>query len=401
MVLLSLIEEAYKDQQETLLTRDKGIARLMNHKPGQTGHIDILSGIRRSGKSTYMSQIASSVQGKISFFTFEDSRVFGFDGNDFPKLLQVIDADANTLFFDEIQNIVGWEVFIRSLHDKGKKVYITGSNASLLSRELGTRLTGRHLNFELYPFSYNEYLQFFDSSPGMDTFQQFIEKGGFPEHLKYNKIETLQQLFRDILYRDIAVRYGIRNVKALIDIALFLISNIGKEYSLQRLKNNFNLGSANSAGEYVGWFEDSYLIFSVRQFSWSAKSMAIKPRKVYTIDTGFAMANSLSYSNDKGRLLENAVFIALKRNGFTINYFKKNGECDFVVFKSNKIEHAYQVCSNLTLDNQKREIDGLVEALQFFDLPSGTILTLDQEDHFHVSDKDIKVVPAWKWMSMQ
>ena len=129
--------------------------------------------------------------------------------------------------------------------------------------------------------------------------------------------------------------------------------------------------------------------------------MTIKPRKVYTIDTGFAIANSLSYSNDKGRLLENAVFIALKRNGFTINYFKKNGECDFVVSKSNKIEHAYQICSNLTLDNQKREIDGLVEALQFFDLPSGTILTIDQEDHFHVSDKDIKVVPTWKWMLMQ
>ncbi len=401
MVLQSLIEEAYKDQQESLQSRDKGIGRLMNSKPGLTGHIDILSGIRRSGKSTYMSQIAASIQGNIAYFTFEDSRVFGFDSSDFPKLLQVIDANAGTLFFDEIQNVVGWEVFIRSLHDRGKKIYITGSNASLLSRELGTRLTGRHLNFELYPFSYNEYLLFFNSSPTAETFLQFIEKGGFPEYLKYNTIETLQQLFRDILYRDIAVRYGIRNVNALIEIALFLISNVGKEYSLHRLKNNFNLGSANSAGEYVGWFEDSYLIFSVQQFSWSARSMAIKPRKIYTIDTGFAKANSLSYTNDKGLLLENAVFIALKRNGFTINYFKKSSECDFVVFRSNKIIHAYQVCADLTSDNQKREIDGLMEALQFFNLASGTILTMNQEDYFNINGKEIKVVPAWKWMSMQ
>jgi predicted AAA+ superfamily ATPase len=164
------------------------------------------------------------------------------------------------------------------------------------------------------------------------------------------------------------------------------------------LKNNFNLGSTNSVSEYVGWFEDSYLIFSVPQFSWSAKSMAINPKKVYTIDTGFAMANSLSYTNDQGRLLENAVFIELKRNGLTINYFKKKHECDFVTFKSKQIEGAYQVCSELTIDNKSREIDGLIEAMEFFDLQSGTILTLKQEDYFNISGKEIKVVPVWKWM---
>jgi predicted AAA+ superfamily ATPase len=225
-----------------------------------------------------------------------------------------------------------------------------------------------------------------------------LEKGGFPEYLKFGSVETLQQLFRDILYRDIAVRYGVRNVKALIDIALYLISNIGKEYTLNRLKNSFNLGSANSVGEYVGWFEDSYLIFSVPQFSWSAKSMAVNPKKVYTIDTGFAMANSLSYRNDRGRLLENAVFLEFKRNGLTINYFKKKRECDFVVFKSKQIEGAYQVCTELNLDNKSREIDGLIEALEFFDLQSGTILTLNQDDNFIISGKEIKVVPVWKWL---
>ncbi len=398
MVLFSEIELAYNDQQEYLISNDKGIERYLYNRPGQTGHIDIITGIRRCGKSTYMNQLSVSIKGDFSFFTFEDSRVFGFDVGDFPKLLQIMGTNKNAYFFDEIQNVEGWEVFIRNLHDQGKKVYITGSNASLLSFELGTRLTGRHLRFELFPFSYKEFLNFFKIEPSALTFQQFVEKGGFPEYLKYGSIETLQQLFRDILYRDIAVRYGVRNVKALIDIALFLISNVGKEYTLNRLKNSFNLGSANSVSEYVGWFEDSYLIFSVPQFSWSAKSMAVNPKKVYTIDTGFAMANSLSYMNDRGRLLENAVFLAFKRNGFSVNYFKKKRECDFVVFKSKQIEGAYQVCAELNFDNKSREIEGLLEALEFFDLQSGTILTLNQQDYFNISGKEIKVVPVWKWL---
>lgn len=227
---------------------------------------------------------------------------------------------------------------------------------------------------------------------------KILRVGKFLFEVCTTKARRFLSLVRDILYRDIAVRYGVRNVKSLIDIALFLISNAGKEDTLNRLKNNFNLGSTNSVSEYVGWFEDSYLIFSIPQFSWSAKSMAINPKKVYTIDTGFAIANSLSYSNDQGRLLENAVFIEFKRNGHTINYFKKKHECDFIVFKSKQIEGAYQVCYELTTDNKSREINGLIEAMEFFDLQSGTILTLNQEDYFNISGKEIKVVPVWKWM---
>lgn len=188
MVLLSEIESAYQAQQDSFKERDKGIARFMYRKPGQTGHVDIITGIRRCGKSTYMNQLSTLIESDISFFTFEDSRVFGFESEDFSKLLQVIGTDKSVYFFDEIQNVEGWEVFIRSLHDQGKKIFITGSNASLLSIELGTRLTGRHLSFELFPFSYKEFLNFFNTSPSADTFQQFIEKGGFPEYLKFGYI---------------------------------------------------------------------------------------------------------------------------------------------------------------------------------------------------------------------
>ncbi len=398
MILYTEIETAYNAQKATFFSGNTFVLRTTTGAIGKTGHVDIITGIRRCGKSTFMHQIAAERNEQIGFFNFEDPRIFNFEVSDFSKLLLVIGEGVNVYFFDEIQNIVGWEVFVRSLHDQGKKVFITGSNASLLSRELGTRLTGRQLSYELFPFSYKEFLQFENKEASYKSFGEFLEHGGFPEYLKYRTIDTLQQLFKDIIYRDIVVRHGVRNVKPLIDIALHLISNAAKEYTLNKLKNTYNIGSTNSVAEYVSWFEDSYLIFSVPQFSWSAKSKAINPKKVYTIDTGFAKANSLSYTNDIGRLLENAVFLHLRRNGFEINYFKQKGECDFVVFRSKEFAGAFQVCTEFNLDNKDRELNGLVESLIFFDKPAGTIVTLNQEDYFTISQKEIKVVPVWKWM---
>jgi uncharacterized protein len=398
MVLYSEIEKAYNEQKENLFSGKDGVKRIIPNMPGKTGHVDIVTGIRRCGKSTFLNQLASGKLQDAAYFNFEDPRIFGFEVGDFPKLMQAMGQEVKEFYFDEIQNIEGWEVFVRNLHDQGRKVFITGSNASLLSRELGTRLTGRQLSHELFPFSFKEYLEFKKAEASAKTFSDYLEHGGFPEYLKYGSVETLQSLFKDIIYRDIAVRYGVRNVKALMDIALFLISNAGKEYTLNRLKNAFHLGSANTVAEYVNWFEDSYLIFSVPQFSWSAKSKAVNPKKVYTIDTGFARANSLSYSDDTGRLLENAVFLALRRNGFEINYFKQKGECDFVVFDSKVFSGAFQVCADVNLDNKDREVNGLAEALEFFNKPSGIKLTLDQEDSLKISGKEIKLIPVWKWM---
>lgn len=397
MVLYTELESAYRAQKENFASKDNGIVRTLMNMPGKTSHVDIITGIRRCGKSTFLNQLAAGIKEKIAFFNFEDSRIFGFEASDFSKLREIIGNETRVFIFDEIQNVPGWEMFVRNLHDEGKKIFITGSNASLLSRELGTRLTGRQLSHELFPFSFKEYLQFVSAEASPQSFKEYLDRGGFPEYLKYGSIEMLQHLFKDILYRDIAVRYGVRNVKTLTDIALHLVSNAGKEYTLNKLKNIYNLGSANSASEYVSWFEDSYLIFSIPQFSWSLKSKAINPKKVYVIDTGFAKANSLSYTNDLGRLLENSVFLHLRRNDFEINYFRQKKECDFVVFQSKEFAGAYQVCAELNLDNKDREIKGLIEALTFFDKPSGTILTFNQEDNFTISGKEIKVIPAWKW----
>jgi predicted AAA+ superfamily ATPase len=274
---------------------------------------------------------------------------------------------------------------------------ITGSNASLLSKELGTRLTGRHLKHELFPFSYQEFLNFTSKKIGADSFGEYLKSGGFPEYLLYCKTEILQELFNDIIMRDIVVRHKLRSPKVIKEMALYLITNVGVEFSYNNLAKTFNLGSTNSAVAFVSYLEDSYLIFTVSKFDYSLKKQMVNPKKVYSIDNGLSSANSISFSSNKGRMLENWVFLDLKRTGKEIFYFKGERECDFLVREKNKITAAIQVCYELNEENKERELSGLVEALEKFNLTEGAILTYNQEDELKVSGKTVFVKPAWRW----
>ncbi len=397
MVLKSEIELSIKEQRSNLEVRSDNQPRnYLTKTQLSTAFILVITGIRRSGKSTFMNQLIAGIDGEFGYFHFEDPRIFGFDVNDFPKLEQVM-GEVDYYFFDEIQNIENWELFVRKLHNQTKKICITGSNASLLSKELGTRLTGRNIQIELFPFSYSEFCQFKKIKTSNDTFLKYLEIGGFPDYIRQPRVEYLQQLFKDLLYRDIIVRYGIRQAHVVEALALYLISNVAKEYSLNNLRKIFNVGAINSIADYVSWFEDSYMLFSIYKFSWSLRTMTVNAKKIYTIDTGFAQANSLSFSEDKGRLFENAVFLQLRRQHKDIYYFKEKNECDFVVKERNKVTQAIQVCYNLNTDNMARELNGLKEAMEFFELQSGTIVTLNQSDDFSEKSKQIKVMPAYKW----
>jgi len=345
-----------------------------------------------------MNQISKKETSTSMWFNFEDSRIFGFELSDFHKLNEVIGEDVDAYFFDEIQNVENWEVFIRELHDMDKTLCVTGSNASLLSKELGTKLTGRNIQIELFPFSYNEYCQFFKLELTYKSFTNYLTDGGFPDYLKHKQKDYLQQLFKDIVYRDIIVRHGIRNSKLMVELALFLISNASKEYSLNSLKKTFDVGSTNSVANYVQWLEDAYLLFSVPRFSWSLKSVAINPKKVYTIDAGFAQANSLSYTKDVGRLFENVIYLELRRQYKDIYYFREKGECDFIVKDGKKIIHIIQVCAEINTDNIKIEVNGLVEALDFFNKKEGLIITLNQDDSILESNKKITLKSAHNWL---
>lgn len=392
MVLKSDIEKSLNEQQRALRLFKPGVERylLRNFKP-HPSHIEVITGVRRSGKSTFIKQLLLKKYPGAVFFNFEDSRIYGFEVSDFPKLNELILPYPGAVFLDEIQNVSGWEVYVRQLHERGIKVFVTGSNASLLSRELGTRLTGRYVRHEVFPFSYAEFLRFTGKKDTQESFEQYLMHGGFPEYLSSGNPEILQLLLKDIVWRDIAVRHQVRSTRILMEMTLYLISNAGKETTFNSLRKAFGLGSANTVSDFLHWLEDAYLLFFLPRFSYKPKNIAVNPRKVYVVDNGLAMANSLSFSEDRGRLLENLVYLNLRRTFGELHYFREDKECDFVVMKQKKCLFLIQVCLELNGDNLHRETRGLKEAMDFFNMKEGYILTLKQKDKLKTENKTIHV----------
>ncbi len=396
MILKDTLRNIVTSQRRDVNLLNSGIKReLLKKIDMQSPHIIILSGIRRCGKSTLLLQIMKSFD-SYYFFNFEDPRAVSFELSDFQKLDEIFHeefGESKYYFFDEIQNVSDWERAIRTLQDRGKKIFITGSNASLLSKELGSRLTGRHLMYELLPFSLHEMLELTGESFSLESFQDYVQNGGFPEFLKYKNADILRQLFRDIITRDIITRHKIKEHKLLMEMAIFLLTNFGNEFSFNRLKNQFSLGSVNTVISYLSFLEDSYLLFTVPKFNFSYSKQRAGAKKVYGIDAGLIRANSASFSQDKGRLLENIFFLMLKRNFREIFYYRNKFECDFLIKEGNSITHAYQVCHTLTDENIKREKAGLMNAMEITGAPNGTIITFDQEDNVD----GFPVTPIWKF----
>ncbi|CAN0448100.1 unnamed protein product, partial [Ectocarpus fasciculatus] len=287
-----------------------------------------------------------------------------------------------------------WERYIRSAHDRGLNFVLTGSNASLLSKELGTKLTGRYLMKELFPFSYAEYNRMIKAKASLLSFEGYLEYGGFPDYVRENNPEILHQLLRDVINRDILVRYGLRQPQTINDLAIYLLSNVGKKFSYNKLSKLFEIKSTTTTITYGSYLEDAYLLFTIPMFSYSLKKQKVNQKKLYAIDTGFIKANTLSFSADKGRLLENLVFLSLRRKYSEIYYFEGRGECDFVVRDKGKVLLAVQVCYQLTEQNLGREVRGLENAIEETGAQEAVILSMDQEDEIH----GFKVVPVWKWI---
>lgn len=404
MLLKDTLKAIVATQKKELDSLEHGIERALSKKIElKLPFAIVLSGIRRCGKSTLLRQIMKTEKG-LYYFNFEDPRATSFELSDFQKLDEVLKeeyGESECYFFDEIQNVDRWELFVRTMIDRKKHFLITGSNASLMSRELGTRLTGRHLKYELFPFSYGEFLSFTEKKPGADSFDDYLHQGGFPEYLKYGKTEILQELFNDIVLRDIVVRHKLRSPQTIKEMALYLLSNIGTEFSYNRLAKTFNLGSTNTATAFVSHLETSYLLFIISKFDYSLKKQAVNPKKIYAIDNGLASVNSVSFSTNKGRMLENAVFLHLRRAGKQVFYYKGRYECDFLVKEKNVITQAIQVCYHLNEENKKREIDGLIDALEKFGLQNGLILTFNQQDKNKTSGKTITINPVWRWLQQE
>ena len=404
---LSEIQHVSIGQKLALEQQEKGLKRLLLPElPDIQSHALVVNGIRRCGKSTLLCQFVQALKRPFFYLNFDDFRFSSFSSDDF-KLLDRLIAETGDrlLFFDEIQSVEKWELYVRQKLDEGFQLVITGSNASLLSRELGTRLTGRHISKELFPFSYKEFCNFLGLKACSASLAKYLEKGGFPEFLKTNNTDILVQLQSDILYRDIAVRYGIRDASSLKRLFVYLVSNPAQLFSPSKLTGIAGVKSPTTVLEFISHFEAAYLIHLLPCFSWSIKAQNLAPKKVYIADSGIIKTCSASFSDNYGALLENFVFNLLRaktdiqhtQKNREIFYFssKNGGECDFILFPNSK-PSCIQVCWELTQENQDREINGLLEAMEFFNKNKGLIITFNTEDLIKTAGKTINVIPAWQ-----
>ena len=397
-----VIEQVIVSQKERLKNMDSGLPRRIIDFTNLSTHALFVSGIRRCGKSTLLQQINKTFNKDSIYLNFEDPRLAGFDLSDFNRLQEIaINEVKSAYFFDKIQNIGNWENFIRFRLDEGYHIFITGSNASMLSKELGTKLTGRHITIELFPFSYSEYLIFKSLKSGAESSDKYMRSGGFPEYLKTGLPEVLMHAFNDIIIRDIALRHNIKNTQVMQQLAVWMVSNIGKPITGNSLRKIFQISSSSSMMEYLSYFVDAYLFFFIPKFSYSKKVQLVNPKKVYCIDNGFIEVNSVSFNEDKGRLLENMVFMQLRRQTHDIYYFSDKKECDFVVFEQGKLKELIQVCWQIDDNNMERELNGLLEAMNYFGLKNGTIITGNQEDTFVLDNKTILALPFHLWAGLE
>lgn len=406
------------EQFDVFWKLDTGIERTRLHeleRAADLPHALIISGLRRVGKSTLLAQMAHKL-GDDSFYyiNFEDDRFLNFQAEDANDLFQVLAetfGERKIFIIDEIQNIPGWEHFVRRFMDMNFKFYITGSNASLLSQELGTRLTGRYVPVELYPFSFQEYMRFRgETLPDLQrmttvenarlkkALSTYLEFGGIPDALKYPELPLLRTLYDDVLHRDIATRYRLEGVTALKELSFYLMSNPASMVSFNKLKEQFRLGSVNTIKSYIDYLEDSWLVFALNLYDFSVKRQQIAPKKVYAIDTGLSNAVGFGFSPNTGKLMENLVFLALRQQAKEIYYYTTPGgyEVDFYLPEKRQL---IQVAQNLrSSDTREREVRALNDALVGVKAESGLILSDENENSFDVSGVPVEVRSVSEWL---
>ncbi len=401
------------NDQGLLFTRNEDfVERYVDKDFINSKKISVITGVRRCGKSTLM-RLLSKQYPKFCYLNFEDERLLDFKHSDFSQLMELFyelyGDDLNVFFFDEIQNITGWEKFVRRLFTEGKKVFVTGSNSKLLSSEFASSLTGRYIKKDLYPFSFTEFLNFHnvDSNYVVSTsniakikryFNEYMSLGGFPEIVKSKNKNELFQLYQDVLVKDILVRFKIRDTKSFRELALYLLSNISSLYSYNNLSKILNVKSVNSVKNYVNFLEEAFLFISVSKFDYSLKKQIASNRKIYTIDTGIFNAVSFNFSDNRGKQLENIVLLELKRKGNEVYYFIDKNECDFICIYRNKIVSAIQVTEIISGNNKEREIKGLIVAMETLNVTDGLILTYDQFDEIKIGKYKINILPIWYWL---
>lgn len=426
-----LIEQLIKDFQErtlpAVLTRNAIL-------PVIPGKVDAVIGMRRSGKTYFLYQAMHKLldarfpKEGILYINFDDERLAPLKlehlhliTDIYYRLYPERKKTKCYFFFDEIQNVAGWERYVRRLVDtENVQIAITGSSAKLLSKEIATSLRGRSIPTEIFPYSFLETLQYenpkitLSKSIGAETrawisnrIRQFLLQGGFPE------IQTVEEPFRTrilqeyvsvVILRDIIERYQVSNVQALHTMVRHLLSIPACLFTVNKFYNALRTQGVsctkNDLYLYLEYLHDAYLIFPVPIHSRSERVRRANPHKIYTIDTGMNNAFALQGQSDWGRILENFVFLALRRQGLHIEYYrtKANTEVDFITSSTNGERNLYQVALNISdPPTRLREVQALEIAMQECNLKLGKIITLDHKEIIQTPKGRIEVQPVWEW----
>ncbi|MFH0875232.1 MAG: ATP-binding protein [archaeon] len=394
----------------------------------KTDEITVIYGARRTGKTYILYEeiqklVNAGKKKECIFINFEDERLVKLKAEDLNLIFDAYyelypnNKDSTLyLFFDEIQEAPSWSYFIKRLYEAKKyRIFITGSSAKLLSNEIATQLRGRALANKVLPLSFLEFLRFNKITPSENIefssqaylikqkLSEYIELGGFPKIALINteKEELLKNYLDLIIYKDLIDRFNIRNRLLLKYLINYAIINSAKIISLNNFFNSLKTEmsvSKDSVFEYFSYLEDISFIFQVPKFSYSLKEQLNSRKKVFLIDSGFRKISVASNPNDFGKALENAIFLELLRQKKNVFYYSSKNECDFLIVEKNKVTECIQVCYSLNEENKKREVNGLIEAMEAFSVTKGLIITFDHDEKIEVKGRSIYIVSAWKWM---
>jgi len=422
-----------KEQLKTIirdfhLREDFDVMSRQLQPPLDSGKIITLIGVRRCGKTSILyemiNKLSQSIEKtKILFLNFEDERL-GLTVDELDLVLQSYrelypeqDLSQCYFFFDEIQNITGWEKFVRRVYDTvSQHVFVTGSNSKLLSSEIATSLRGRTLSFEVYPLSFSEYLSFKEITVDLyaskslsyikNAQSTFLKEGGFPEIAVMGeeyKVKILQEYFNVLLYKDLVERYNISNTVALKFFLKRIMASSTKQISINKIynelkSNGIKIGK-NTLYDFLEYAQNIYVALTLQKYDHSLVQKELGERKVYSIDIGLNNAIEFRFSDNIGKALENAVFLELKRAGEEVYYYRdSSSECDFLVSENTKVTKALQVTYDMSSDEtRKRELKGVVNACNTFGLSSAMIVTYDSDEVITHEGIEIVLIPFFKW----
>lgn len=402
--------------------------------PIDSRQIVTVSGVRRCGKSSMMKIVANTLMAngvepeRILWINFDDERLYGMKADELDEVIQAyreifpdIPIADTYIFFDEIQAIKGWELFVLRLYKSYcKNIYVSGSNAKMLSSQIATALRGWPLEYQAFPLSFSEYMRFKGIEASNFTEEgrarlvacckEYIHSSAFPEVVLMNekslRIRKVQSYFNTMLFRDLIEHYSLSSPETVRYFLKRLMANLSKPTSINAIFNDIKSQGKkldkNRLYELADMACDTFMFFKINRWSESIIKENIRLPKYYFIDNGMHNAVIMPQSDDDGKLLENAVFLHLRRfldPMKKITYFNEDVECDFVIQQDEHIEKLIQVCWTLTnSDTLQRELRGLQIASEVTGCRDCTIITFDESDEILNDDLVIKVIPVWKWL---